>query len=44
MGVLLVVPDGDILAGAIVVDRSTTLRTAGLRNALAVSGQTLAVT
>jgi len=25
MGVLLVVPDGDILAGAIVVDRGTTL-------------------
>jgi len=35
MGVLLVVPDGDILAGTIVVDRGTTLRTAGLRDTLA---------
>ena len=35
MGVLLVVPDGDILAGAVMVDRSMTLRTAGLRDALA---------
>ena len=35
MGVLLVVPDGDILAGAIMVDRDTTLRMAGLRDALA---------
>ena len=35
MSVLLVIPDGDILAGAVVVDRGTTLRTASLRDALA---------
>jgi len=35
MGVLLVIPDGDVLAGAVVVDRSTTLRMAGLGNTLA---------
>jgi len=32
MGVFLVVPDGNILAGAVVVDGSTTLRAASLRN------------
>ena len=33
IGVLLVVPDGNILPGAVVVDWNPTLRTAGLRNA-----------
>jgi len=35
MGMLLMVPDSDVLAGAVVVDRGTTLRTASLGNATA---------
>ena len=35
MSVFLVIPDGDVLAGAVVVDGGTTLRTASLRNASA---------
>jgi len=35
MGVFLVVPNGDVLPGAIVVDGSMALRTASVRNALA---------
>jgi len=35
MGVFLVVPDGDVLAGAVVVDGGMTLRTASLGNAAA---------
>ena len=33
MGMLLVVPDCNVLAGAVVVDGGTTLRTASLRDA-----------
>ena len=32
MGVFLVIPDHDVLPGAVVIDGSTTLRTAGLRD------------
>ena len=35
MGMLLVIPDGNILTSAVVVDGGTTLRTASLRNAFA---------
>ena len=35
MGMFLVIPDGDILTGAIVVNGGTTLRTASLRNTAA---------
>ena len=35
MGVLLMVPDRDVLASAVVVDGGTTLRTASLRDASA---------
>ena len=35
MGMLLVIPDGNVLAGAVVVDRGTTLRTASLGDASA---------
>jgi len=35
MGIFLVVPDGDVLTGAVVVDGGTTLRTASLRDASA---------
>ena len=35
MGVFLVIPDGDIFAGAVGVDGGTTLRTASLRDAFA---------
>ena len=35
MGVFLVIPDRDVLAGAVVVDGGTTLRTASLRDAFA---------
>ena len=35
MGMFLVIPDGDVLTSAIVVDGGTTLRTASLRNTAA---------
>jgi len=35
MGMFLVVPDGDVLTGAVVIDGGTTLRTASLRNTTA---------
>ena len=35
MGVFLVIPDGDVLASAVVVDRGTMLRTASLGDASA---------
>jgi len=35
MGMFLVVPDGNVLTSAVVVDGGTTLRTASLRNATA---------
>jgi len=35
MGVFLVIPDCDVLVGAVVVDGGTTLRTASLRDAFA---------